>query len=43
VVVSGRASGRTVLRATANEARHDQAELAADLVAMGVPAELSGR
>ena len=30
-------TGRRVLRATANEARHDQAELAADLEAIGVP------
>jgi len=30
-------SGRRVLRATAGEARHDQAELAADLEAIGVP------
>jgi hypothetical protein len=30
-------SGRHVLRATANEARHDQAALAADLAAIGVP------
>jgi hypothetical protein len=30
-------SGRHVLRATANEARHDQAALAADLRAIGVP------
>lgn len=30
-------SGRKVLRATAGEARHDQAELAADLLAIGVP------
>jgi hypothetical protein len=30
-------SGRHVLRATSNEARHDQATLAADLLAMGVP------
>lgn len=37
VVASGRASGRTVVRATANEARYDQAELAADLRALGVP------
>ena len=36
-------SRRTVLRCTANEARHDQAALAADLRAAGVPAhELSG-
>jgi hypothetical protein len=41
VVVSGRAAGRTVLRATANEARYDQAELAADLRSIGVPTELS--
>jgi hypothetical protein len=31
-------SGRQVLRATANEARHDQALIASDLVAVGVPA-----
>ena len=43
VVVSGRAAGRTVIRATAGEARYDQAELAADLRAIGVPSELSGR
>lgn len=30
-------SGRQVLRATANEARHDQAVIAADLAAAGVP------
>jgi len=30
-------SGRRVLRATANEARYDQAAIAADLVAIGVP------
>jgi hypothetical protein len=30
-------SGRQVIRATANEARYDQGELAADLVALGVP------
>jgi len=30
-------SGRRVLRATANEARHDQRALAADLLAIGVP------
>ena len=30
-------SGRRVLRCTANEARHDQAALAADLAAVGVP------
>jgi len=30
-------SGRRVLRATAIEARHEQAELAADLLAIGVP------
>ena len=30
-------TGRRVLRCTANEARHDQAALAADLVAIGVP------
>lgn len=30
-------SGSTVLRATANEARHEQAPLAADLAAIGVP------
>ena len=30
-------SGRRVLRATANEARHDQAAIAADLRAIGVP------
>jgi hypothetical protein len=35
-------SGRRVLRATANEARHEQARLAADLRAVGVPTELSG-
>jgi hypothetical protein len=43
VVISGRKAGRTVIRATANEARYDQAELAADLEAMGVPTDLSGR
>jgi hypothetical protein len=42
VVVAGRARGRTVLRASANEARYDQAELAADLRAIGVPTDLSG-
>lgn len=42
VVVAGRASGRTVLRASANEARYEQAALAADLRAIGVPTELSG-
>jgi hypothetical protein len=35
-------SGRQVLRVTANEARHDQGEVAADLRALGVPTELSG-
>jgi hypothetical protein len=42
VVVAGRSQGRTIIRATANEARYDQAELAADLRALGVPTELSG-
>ncbi len=38
-------SGRRVLRATAGEARHDQAALAADLLAVGVPplVRVSGR
>lgn len=35
-------SRRRVLRCTANEARHDQPALAADLRAAGVPTELSG-
>lgn len=35
-------SRRTVLRCTANEARHEQAALARDLRAAGVPAHLSG-
>ncbi|HET6625817.1 MAG TPA: hypothetical protein VFG63_05470 [Nocardioidaceae bacterium] len=37
VVVAGRRVGRIVLRATAHEARYDQAELSADLEAIGVP------
>ncbi len=37
-------SGRRVLRATANEARHEPGAVAADLLAVGVPAtELSAR
>jgi hypothetical protein len=35
-------SGRRVLRATANEARYEQAGLARDLRAAGIPTELSG-
>ena len=37
IIVSGRGTRRTVLRATANEARYDQLELAADLAAIGIP------
>jgi hypothetical protein len=35
-------SGRQVLRVTANEARHDQRAIAADLRSLGVPTDLSG-
>jgi hypothetical protein len=39
-VVTG---GRAVLRASAHEVRYEQAEVAGDLVAIGIPAELSER
>jgi hypothetical protein len=40
-VVAGRTARRTVLRATATEVRLEPAQLAGDLLAIGVPTELS--